>query len=161
MNTTNHDMYAQALALFLGVDPSTVALMEWDNYGLPQFETESGEYAVGTDEEAREAAEIAIEQSVWAFNASFILSECGLPSELEDGIKALQEAKCEDANEPLLALVQKCCPGGMTGPHSFSESAILADGRGHFLSSYDSEENEQEAEDADGNKVTLYIYRVN
>lgn len=49
----------------------------------------------------------------------------------------------------------------MEGPHSFSESAIAADGRGHFLSSYDGEENEVSAEDIDGNPVTFYLYRTN
>jgi hypothetical protein len=38
------------------------------------------------------------------------------------------------------------------GLEGFVEEAVSADGRGHFLSSYDGEENEQDG---------FYIYRIN
>jgi len=39
---------------------------------------------------------------------------------------------------------------------SFVDAAISADGRGHFMSSYDGNENEEEV-----NGTTFYIYRIN
>jgi hypothetical protein len=100
---------------------------------------------VGDDEQAGEALYEYIEQSVWAFRASFIARECNLP-EAEGMIEAAQE-KCEDANDGILAMIKGTC-----GLKSFVDSAESADGRGHFLSLYDSNENE-----VDG----FFIYRLN
>ena len=109
------------------------------------------EYMILTDEEADEVVEERISNDIWAFRASFILSECGLPLELEEGIQAMQEKKCEDANDALLRMVEKTC-----GLKSFVEAAVSADGRGHFLSGYDGEEVEVRFEGE-----TFYIYRLN
>jgi hypothetical protein len=49
-------------------------------------------------------------------------------------VSAFQEAKCEDANETIAALI--------TDIDEFIEDAICADGRGHFLNGYDGEEYE-------------------
>lgn len=138
-----------ALAKYLDCEPSELTECRHDLYGLTVFELGNQEYAIGTDEEADAAAEADIRDSLWAFNASFILSECGLPGELEEAIQAFQESKCESANEAILALVEKCCEGGVG---AFAEAAVSADGRGHFLSSYDGEENEE---------GDFFIYRVN
>lgn len=160
MTTTAH---IKALALYLGADVEDITEAGYDTYGLLTFEINGEEYAVGTDEEADTACQDYVEQSVWAFKAEFILSECGLPSELTDAIRSFQEAKCESANNALLALVEKCCRVDETeyrteasGIEMFAKAAIRADGRGHFLSGYDGEENEQEV---DGE--TFYIYRLN
>lgn len=120
----------------------------FDHYGLPVFEFDGCEYAVAeTDDAAQGAAERAIADSLWAFNASFIISECNLPAELEDGLKAAQEKQFESANEWLLPMVKR-----LVGISDFAASAISADGRGHFLSPYDGEEIE---------KNGLYFYRLN
>lgn len=141
-----------ALAAHLGCDPDDIALKREDGlHGLPTFVYGREEYAVGTDEEADSAVAEDIKQLMWAFNASFILSECGLPFELEAAIKAFQKDKCEDANDALLALVEKC-----SSLEDFTKAAVQADGRGHFLSGYDGEENEEKANDID-----YFIYRVN
>jgi hypothetical protein len=60
----------------------------------------------------------------------------------------MQAELCEDANELVKAVIRDI--------DHFVKDAILSDGRGHFLSSYDGEENEIEHK-----KVMFYIYRTN
>lgn len=138
-----------ALCEHLDCEPSDLSLERHEHYGLSVFSLGNAEYAIGTDEQADDACEQYIRDSVWAFNASFILSECGLPHQLEEAIGAFQEKECEDANDALLALVEKCCKGGIAG---FTCSAVSADGRGHFLSPYDGCETKINS---------LFIYRIN
>lgn len=166
MKTENTTEKQNALAKHLGCDPESLILENHDHYGLEVYSSGSREYAIGTDDEATDAAISSIEQSVWAFNASFILGECGLPLELEDCIKAFQEEKCESANDALLALVEKCCVSQSlkTGLCAFADSAISTDGRGHFMSSYDGEESEvtiEAPEESKDEHQTFYIYRIN
>lgn len=130
-----YEDYIVALAEELDIDPGELVEENHDYYGLKVLSEGRREYAIGTDEEADEAVKEAVKESLWAFRASFILSECDLPSELEEGIQALQEKRCESCNDTILALVEKTC-----GLDSFTESAVSADGRGHFLASYDGDE---------------------
>ncbi len=104
------------------------------------------DYSVYTDEEADEKAEIYIRESVWAFNADFIVNHSKLPYEAKEMIENFQTTKCEDANDTILALINDF--------DDFVSDAIRADGRGHFLSFYDGEENEETV-----NGETYYIYR--
>lgn len=134
-----------ALAIHLGVNKEEIKQASYSYFGLQVFKLGGDEYAVGDDEQAGEALYEYIEQSVWAFNASFIASECNLP-ESEGMIKTAQE-KCEGANDGILAMIKGTC-----GLKSFVDSAESADGRGHFLSPYDGHENE-----VDG----FFIYRLN
>lgn len=136
----------KAIAKLEDCRPLDVRGLQYDHYGLRVFKANGREYAVGTDEEADSATADYIKETIWAFNAGFIVSECSLPCGTEDAIKALQD-KCEGANEPILAMVKGTC-----GLKQFAESAISADGRGHFLAMYDSNENEQDG---------YYIYRIN
>ncbi len=147
MKTT--DTKLTALADFLECKEAelTPAQHGHDHYGLLVFCLGSQEYAIGTDGEADEAAAANIKDSLWAFRASFILSECGLPLELEAGIKAMQEKQCEDCNDALIALIEKTCD-----LKRFVQAAISADGRGHFLSSYNGHE------ELEGD---FFIYRLN
>jgi len=140
------DVYA--LAMEIGEDPADISEESYECYGLKVLSCGSAEYAVGTDEEADAACREYVESSAWAFNASFVLSECGLPSELEDAIQAFQSKECESANAAIVALIEKTC-----GMEAFAEAAISADGRGHFLASYDGDEMEL----ADN----FYAYRIN
>lgn len=110
-------------------------------------------YLVLTDEEADEKAAEQIEESLWAFNASFICSEAGLPHEAEEMIQSFQREKCEGANDTIRALIKDF--------DEFVKAAISADGRGHFLAHYDHNENEEDVTLASGRKVTFYIYRTN
>ena len=136
----------RALCAFLDCQPDELTREKSDHYGLAVFSYGSEEYAIGTDGEADQACAEHVRDSAWAFSASFVLSECGLPSELEEAIQALQSGKCESA---IVALIEKTC-----GMDEFVKAAISADGRRHFLSGYDGKENDSE----DG---AFVIYRTN
>jgi hypothetical protein len=142
---------ALALAAHLGCEADELTEERNDHYGLTVYSYGRAEYAVGNNDEADAAAASNIADAVWAFNAEFILSECELPGELADAIRSYQEDKCESANDALTALIDKTC-----GMVAFTEAAVRADGRGHFLSSYDGEENEETVYGE-----TIYIYRIN
>lgn len=104
------------------------------------------DYYVFTDVEADEKATEYIKDSLWAFNASFLSGETGID---EDVFKAIQDnGKCESNN----TAIESC----IDDMDSFVEAAIGADGRGHFLSGYDGNENEETVEGE-----TFYIYRIN
>jgi len=102
------------------------------------------DYSVLTDDEADKAVKGYIEESVCFFNSSFIASHSDVDEEV---IKKLQELY-EDSNTAIKSLIKDF--------DHFVDDAICADGRGHFLSSYDGEENEI---NVNGN--TYYIYRTN
>ena len=137
----------EALANFAECDPSDIEKENYDHYGLEVFSIGRNEYAVGTDEEAERACLQYVNDTAWAFKSEFICAYCQLPYELEEAIKAMQSKKCESANDSILALIEKT-DGGLSG---FVEEAVSADGRGHFLSHYDGEENEESG---------FFIYRI-
>jgi hypothetical protein len=123
------------------------------------------DYYVLTDSEADEKAAEYIKDSLWAFNASFIIEHSKLPYEAKEMVQSFQSVKCESANDTIEALIEDM--------NEFVQDAIRADGRGHFLSSYDGNENEEivtlpegitteqmEETDIDTN-TTFYIYRIN
>jgi hypothetical protein len=121
-------------------------------YDENTFAIHDREYKLLTEEEADAAAEEYIKDSLWAFNADFILDHCALENGYTDAhveaLKKMQEALCEDAN---------CLIECMLGANSdtiadFVRDAIQADGRGHFLSQYDGEESSFN---------DYYIYRTN
>lgn len=109
-------------------------------------DTNSGEYLVLTKEESLEKVGEYIQETVWAFNAEFLLAH--LPEGMNvESIRLIQE-QCEGANEPLKAMIKDW--------EHFVEDATNADGIGHFLASYDGDEGLAEV---DG--VQFYIYRTN
>ena len=140
----------QVAAQAMGCDVEELREETYDNYGLKVFSAYGLEYAVGTDEEADEAVKQYIQDSVWSFSANFILShsKAGYSVEVEKALKEMQAKLCESANELIKALIEDM--------DSFIEDAISADGRGNFLSSYDSEEQEIVI---DGEY--FYAYRLN
>jgi hypothetical protein len=137
----------EALAKYLECEVDDLEELTYDTWGMTTFEYGEEVYAIATDEEAEAACLENIKDSAWAFNASFILEECDLPFSGEESLKQMQEKSCEGANEFILSLIEKTC-----GIEQFTEDAISADGRGHFLSSYDGEENEE---------GEYFIYRIN
>lgn len=105
-------------------------------------------YMCLTDSEADDKASESIKNSLWAFNASFIASETGLDEEVIQAI--IDNGKCESNNDTMYRLIEK-----LGSIDSFIEEAICADGRGHFMNSYDGEENEENV-----NGVIYFIYRM-
>ena len=75
-------------------------------------------------------------------------SKAGYNPELEECLRKMQEKLYEGANSLVEALIEDI--------DSFVEEAISSDGRGMFLSPYDSEEDEIDIEG-----VTYYFYRLN
>ena len=127
----------KALAAFLGESVENLH----ENGGI-YFQVVNGlEYLVLTDGEADQMSQEYIEDSLWAFNADFILDTCGLDSSsiVSRSLRQIQEDSCEGCNDFIHALVDGTC-----GIDEFVNQAIDADGRGHFLSSYDGEEGEQD-----------------
>lgn len=141
--TTEYSDKCLALASFLDCQPSEITEEAYDNYDLSVYSACGCEYAIGTDEEANNSVTQYIEQSVWAFNPSFLSEMTDLPEEMFTAIAD----KCEGANEPILQVIRQSC-----GLDDFVDSAVSADGRGHFLSGYDGEEREQ---------GDYFIYRTN
>jgi hypothetical protein len=105
-----------------------------------------GEYLVLTDSEADELAAERIKDSLWAFNTEFISSHTkhGLNDSQIAAIEEMQDRLCESANSIIEALIVDL--------DHFISDAVSSDGRGHFISSYDGNENEV---------GEFYIYRTN
>lgn len=122
-----------------------------ENYNT--FEIIGNEYKVLTDDEADEEAEENILNSLWAFNADFILRNTEFYEESTDfenkefinAMQELQSRLCESANSIVKALIYDL--------DEFVEDAIDLDGRGHFITYYDGVEHWDSEND-------LYIYRT-
>jgi len=110
-------------------------------WGDELFEVDGDEYLVLTDEEADERVKDYITESVWAFTPSFLSNH--IPVHLQDKCEHLQD-KCEVANDAIL--------NAIIDFDDFVEDAVSADGRGHFLATYDGDEVEEDG---------YYIYRTN
>ena len=141
---------AQALAKFLEISIEDLEIPE--DTELPFVVLDTGaNYAVLTEEQADAVAKEEILNSLWAFNADFVISHCKNYNdmdqcEVESAIESLRHAQencCENANGLVFALIDDI--------DEFVEDAIDADGRGNFISRYDGVENEQDG---------FYIYRV-
>ena len=102
------------------------------------------DYLVYTDDEADEAVYNYIDESVCFFRSDFIAAHAEVDEEV---IKKLQELH-ENSNKAIKSLIKDF--------DHFVSDAVCSDGRGHFLSSYDGEENEQTINGND-----YYIYRSN
>ena len=131
----------EALAKFLEISTEDITETDWST-----LEADGGEFLVLTDKEADAKAYEEIEESLWAFNADFIIDMCGF-SGGEKSLIAMQRESCENCNEFIKAMIEGTC-----GLDKFVDVAIESDGRGHFISMYDGEENEQDE---------YFIYRVN
>ena len=117
----------------------------------PMIEENGSEYSFGgndykvlTDDEADEQTKEYIKESAWAFKPSFLASH----SKADENVFKCLSAQCESSNDSVLSLIDDF--------DHFVDDAIGCDGRGHFLSSYDGNEYEE-----DINNTTYYIYRTN
>jgi len=107
----------------------------YDYYGLPIITIDGNEYAVAlSSDDADEACKEYIKQTVWAFNADFLSSYMADGRLTAKQIEALRGDSCEDCNDAFLAMIDDF--------DDFADDAMSADGRGHFLSSYDGDEVE-------------------
>ena len=111
---------AIVLAAHIGVD-----LDEAESY------IDSEDYLVLTDEQANDWVREEIEEMVWAFTPSFLQAHTGVDS---GTLKTMQESLCENANEPITAMIKDF--------DHFVDDAVACDGRGHFLAGYDGVEHE-------------------
>ena len=142
------DQRIAALAKFLECDADEISEA---SYGNNVYEIGRTEYLVLTDAEADDACKEYVRESAWAFNASFLSDQTGLPEVM---FTAVQD-KCEGANDAVLQCIEQSC-----GLDDFVSEAISADGRGHFLAGYDGDENSV-AEGENGDKNVYFIYRMN
>ncbi len=121
--------------------------MKYETLEQAQEEYPDSKYLIMSDEEADEAARDAIIDSLWAFRPMFLSGCTNIPSKVFEALSGL----CEDANETILQLVERSC-----GINELVQQATSADGRGHFISTYDGEEIEIQIKDE-----TYYVYRTN
>lgn len=128
----------KALAEYLECDIDSIVNENWNQWGLNVYKSSkeefAHEYAIGTEEQTNIACYEAIKSNAWAFTSSFLAEMTELPQEV---FAALQD-KCEDANEPILKLIEKTC-----GLDAFVDAAISSDGRANFLATYDGCENQE------------------
>ena len=120
------------------------ALAKHLNCSIDEAVKSMDDYLVYTDDEADEAVYNYIDESVCFFRSDFIAAHTEVDQEV---ISKLQELH-ENSNEAIKSLIKDF--------DHFVSDAVCADGRAHFLSSYDGEENQQTINGND-----YYIYRSN
>ena len=155
-----------ALAQFMGCDkdmrrntlPKSISY-EWgdfEDYGGDtspyEFDDSTG-YIVCTESEADELAYEYIVETLWAFTPSFLAGETGIDIEVFEALAA--NGKCESNNDAIASLIGASQPPNHHPLQKFVDAAIGADGRGHFINSYDGSEHEVKVGDK-----TFYIYRM-
>ena len=149
MNTLRHEEVAEAakeeyseqvtaLANHLGIGKQEI---EQSTYDDDVYEADGAEYLVIDDDAATDRAYEYIKDTLWAFNSEFLANFTYLPVE---EFEALQP-QCESANDAIEKIIGNKFK-------RFADTAIATDGRGHFMSSYDGEENFC---------MDFYIYRTN
>ncbi|NMA64573.1 MAG: hypothetical protein GX964_11135 [Syntrophomonadaceae bacterium] len=133
----------KTLAEFLEVEEEEIQKV---SYNENLFEAGNQEYLVLTEWEKEEELKEEITESLWAFNANFILDHTDINwnERTEKAIRKMQEELCEDANEIIKAMI--------TNLDRFIDDAVSEDGAGHFLNRYDGSEEELNG---------FYIYRTN
>ena len=101
------------------------------DHDTDHVELDRGDWILLTDARADEMACDYIDESLWAFNPSFLSGLTGLDTVV---FKRLSDL-CEGANDAIRSIVNATC-----GIEKLQDAIISADGRGHFLNSYDGEE---------------------
>jgi len=103
-----------------------------DNTRFDSYQTRGCVALVLTDEEADEAVSEYIWDNAWTFSPKFLSAFTGLPKRV---FEALREDGAE-SNTAVLRLIEKTDGGWKC----FVREAVEADGRGHFLATFDGEE---------------------
>jgi hypothetical protein len=137
-------------ALMKHLDLQDHEIMDIQENSDESYEYGREEYLVLTDSEADTKARESILETLWAFRPEFIVSHVAgrTNDRVIDALRKMQVELCEDANELVKAMIKDL--------DHFVDDAISADGRGHFLSSYDGYEREVTFDNE-----TFYIYRTN
>lgn len=131
----------EALAKFLGVEVENLEELKYQDNSFTDLE--GNEYKVLTNDEADQEAADYIRESLWAFNADFICYY--MPNGIgPEEVEALRGDRCESVNLAFRALVGD-------NLSDLIDDAIAADGRAHFLNTYDGSEHEQDE---------YYIYQI-
>lgn len=145
----------RALQQFLSIPDEDMEDIKESSWNDNALEIYNEEYLVLTEAEADDEAAEEIKRTLWAFNPTFILHHCNNEDMdnfewdcAKEALESVQASKAEGATGLVRALISNL--------DEFIDDAICEDGRGHFLASYDGDENE---EVVDG--VTYYIYRIN
>lgn len=99
-------------------------------------------YLVLSDEEADYLCADYIADSLWAFRPEFLGYHC----DIDDIVFSALQEQCEGCNDAIRRLVDK-----LGNFDEFVDEATSADGRGHFLATYDGDEHEV---------GEAYLYRV-
>jgi len=134
----DHDDRAKALYSFLVNDGYTKEEMEHIKFKIDNDDTSyidldgdaNESYMILTDEEADQKVEDHIRDTLWAFNSGFLVSHTDVDITVIEKLQSLYE----DSNEAIFSLIKDF--------DHFVDDAILSDGRGHFLASYDGAEEE-------------------
>lgn len=110
---------------------NALAIDKWrETYqGLPVIIIDGEEYAVAEGEKAANAAaRRAVEDSICYFRPDFLAAH----SDVSEEVFVFLADKCFDNNEAYKSMIYDM--------EDFIDDAIDADGRGHFLNTYDSKE---------------------
>lgn len=137
---------------FLKSDENLTEWLEETQCELEYDDSYNANYLVLTDSKADEKAGEYIKDSLWAFNSSFLSNVTGFDQSIFEAIQA--NDKCEGNNEAIQQLVGD-------NFDSLVQDAISSDGRGHFLNTYDGNEEEFNCKDYTGENEYLFIYRMN
>lgn len=130
----NLNAKAKALANFLG--KGIVSYNESTNiFSVNDEECHVEEYYVFTDDEANKRVEEYIKETLWAFNPKFIHDMTNIDERM---IRVIVN-ECENSNEVIEKLIIATC-----GIDKFIQKAVECDGRGHFINTWDGEENEED-----------------
>ena len=117
-----------------------------EGYDPQTYEVWNREYMVLTEQERNEKVTEYIQETLWAFNPSFLTKVTGFPEKVFHALAELYES----GNDAILALIETTC-----GLDAFVKAAIKADGYGNFLSSYDGKEKRVSVNGED-----YFIYRI-
>lgn len=128
MENEKIEMKIKAIAKYIGENIDNVN-HEYEHI----FNVNGAEYRIYNQEEKEKALLEEIQNSVWAFNPTFLEEMTGFDKRI---FEMLTE-KCESANDAVLQLIKSTC-----GLRKFVEKAVECDGAGHFLAYYDGEEIE-------------------
>ena len=143
---TDEEELERGIALLCAIGENLDQLQNVAFEGRYTYSIGGHEYSVVNDDERQEIAIEYIEDTLWAFNASFLAEMTDY--DLLPVFEAMQKADmCESANEPIKCLVEK-----FSSIEKLVDRATSYDGYGHYLSNYHGNELEH------GN---FYIYKTN